>query len=123
MSCRGCLSAAATLTQGKANFHEFLMQPFWDVLWADIAGLWLSVCIMLMLSLPASALGVFLGARSLKSRGRGPWTLWDMACGTWIGIGLGLCVSMLIEFSLQAEGLSSARLAMREAALWHLYLA
>src|SRR5438876_4539576 len=98
------------------------MQPFWDVLWSDTKALALFATPMLVLALPASALAAIFGA---VNWGLGSWTgLFRAICrGVVIGTGLALVLSMLIEFSLKAEGLKEGRRALRDVATLQLCLA
>jgi hypothetical protein len=89
------------------------MQPFWDVLWSDTKALVLFVAPMLILALPASSLAALFGAMNRRlSWGR---LVRAMGRGVVSGTGAALVLSMLIEFSLKAEGLSNGRQAMRLA--------
>lgn len=98
------------------------MQPFWDVLWSDTKALALFAAPMLVLAVPASALAAMLGATKWRL---GSWgaLLGAISRGVIIGTASALVLSMLIEFSLKAEGLTYGRRALRDVATWQLCLA
>jgi hypothetical protein len=98
------------------------MQPFWDVLWSDTKALALFATPMLVLAVPASALAALFGA---VNWGLGSWNglLRAIGRGVLVGTGSALILSMLIEFSLKAEGLTYGRRALRDVATLRLWLA
>jgi len=99
-----------------------IVQPFWDVFWSDAASLAVFVTPMLGLALPASMLGARVGAAVATDRQKGAWrpAMWR---GTAVGVAAALVISMLLEFSLKAEGLPTGRTALREMASVELCLA
>jgi hypothetical protein len=99
------------------------MAAFWDVLWTDTKAALILVAPMLLLSLPASVIGVLLGAwsRSLVS-----WRQLRrmIGRGVLVGTGAAFVLSMIVQFSLAAEGLPLAfgRRALGEEGSLHLIL-
>jgi hypothetical protein len=98
------------------------MQPFWDVLFADARGLALFAAPMLLMGLPASALGGLLGSRHAADRISRRLRS-SIGQGMLLGTAAALAISMLVEFSLKAEGFSEGRRALRDSATWQLCLA
>src|SRR5262245_45435436 len=97
------------------------MEPFWDVLWSDTKALAVFVVPMLVLSLPAGGLGAWLGTITRRSNWPANVRL-AMLHGTLFGAVFALIISMAVEFSFQAEGLSDARRALRDVAWLRLCL-
>jgi hypothetical protein len=98
------------------------MQPFWDVFWSDAKALVQFALPMLALALPVSVLAAGFGALHY---GFGSWWRLVRAAlgGFLIGTTTAVALSMLVEFSLTAEGLRDSRRAIREVATWQLCLA
>src|SRR4051812_20493227 len=80
------------------------MAAFWDVLWTDAKAAIFLVAPMMLLALPASAIGALVGARSVGVLSWGK-VLWMIGRGVLVGTGAALVLSMIVQFSLTAEGL------------------
>jgi len=80
------------------------MAAFWDVLLTDAKAAIFLVAPMMLLALPASAIGALVGARGKGAVLRGQ-LLRMVGRGVVVGTGAALVLSMIVQVSLTAEGL------------------
>jgi len=96
------------------------MQAFWDVLWSDVTALATFALPMLLLALPASALGAAIGAIGYRLES---WRqlLRAIARSVIVGSLAAMLLGMLMEYGFRLEGLPDVRRALRDytvAPLW-----
>src|SRR5262245_13217707 len=98
------------------------MHAFWDVLWSDTKGLAIFIAPMLLLTLPASFLGSALfGQRNTGATSQRRWWRpnWRVVA---LGMAAAVVLSMVLEFSLIAEGLPLGRRTWRDPGVLQLIL-